>query len=110
MFEGGRSAIPPSTQVGSGLAGPTCEMLRAAGGRLLRARANGESERSERTSEVERLMPGVDVGSLTKVFPNGVTALDALDLSIKDGEFFALLGPSGCGKTTLLRTIAGLEA
>ena len=33
-----------------------------------------------------------------------------LDLSINDGEFFALLGPSGCGKTTLLRTIAGLEA
>ena len=36
-------------------------------------------------------------------------ALDALDLHIKDGEFFALLGPSGCGKTTLLRSIAGLE-
>jgi multiple sugar transport system ATP-binding protein len=55
-------------------------------------------------------MPGVDVEALTKVFPNGVTALDALELSINDGEFFALLGPSGCGKTTLLRTIAGLEA
>jgi multiple sugar transport system ATP-binding protein len=55
-------------------------------------------------------MPGIGIASLTKVFPNGVTALDALDLSIVDGEFFALLGPSGCGKTTLLRTIAGLEA
>jgi multiple sugar transport system ATP-binding protein len=55
-------------------------------------------------------MPGIQISSLTKVFPNGVTALDALDLSINDGEFFALLGPSGCGKTTLLRTIAGLEA
>jgi multiple sugar transport system ATP-binding protein len=39
-----------------------------------------------------------------------VRALDSLDLTIEDGEFFALLGPSGCGKTTLLRTIAGLEA
>jgi len=36
--------------------------------------------------------------------------LNGLDLTIGDGEFFALLGPSGCGKTTLLRTIAGLES
>ena len=50
------------------------------------------------------------VEGLTKEFPGGVRALDALDLSIADGEFFALLGPSGCGKTTLLRTIAGLES
>jgi multiple sugar transport system ATP-binding protein len=55
-------------------------------------------------------LTGVRVRELTKEFPGGVRALDALDLSIVDGEFFALLGPSGCGKTTLLRTIAGLEA
>jgi multiple sugar transport system ATP-binding protein len=54
-------------------------------------------------------MADVEIRGLTKVFPGGVRALDALDLHIKDGEFFALLGPSGCGKTTLLRTIAGLE-
>ncbi len=54
-------------------------------------------------------MPGIEIEGITKVFPGGVTALDALDLTIEDGEFFALLGPSGCGKTTLLRTIAGLE-
>ena len=63
-----------------------------------------------RTNWAESLMPGIEIAALTKVFPNGVTALDGLDLSINDGEFFALLGPSGCGKTTLLRTIAGLEA
>jgi multiple sugar transport system ATP-binding protein len=54
-------------------------------------------------------MSAITTHELTKVFPGGVRALDALDLAIADGEFFALLGPSGCGKTTLLRTIAGLE-
>ena len=35
--------------------------------------------------------------------------LDALDLTVGDGECLALLGPSGCGKTTVLRLVAGLE-
>ncbi|MFL6074764.1 MAG: ABC transporter ATP-binding protein [Mycobacteriales bacterium] len=54
-------------------------------------------------------MAEIELRALTKVYPNGVRAVDSLDLTIVDGEFFALLGPSGCGKTTLLRTIAGLE-
>ncbi|MGJ7578813.1 putative 2-aminoethylphosphonate ABC transporter ATP-binding protein [Variovorax sp. RHLX14] len=37
------------------------------------------------------------------------SALDDIDLSIRQGEFVCFLGPSGCGKTTLLRIIAGLE-
>lgn len=36
-----------------------------------------------------------------------VRAVDQVDLTVGDGEFFTLLGPSGCGKTTLLRMIAG---
>jgi len=36
-------------------------------------------------------------------------AVDAVDLEIAEGEFFALLGPSGCGKTTLMRRLAGFE-
>jgi len=36
-------------------------------------------------------------------------AVDALDLEIPRGAFFALLGPSGCGKTTTLRMIGGFE-
>ncbi|MEV0665560.1 ABC transporter ATP-binding protein [Actinomadura luteofluorescens] len=55
-------------------------------------------------------MGSITIRRLTKVYPGGVRALDALDLDVALGEFFALLGPSGCGKTTLLRTIAGLEA
>jgi spermidine/putrescine ABC transporter ATP-binding subunit len=37
-----------------------------------------------------------------------VTALQPLDLEVREGEFLTLLGPSGCGKTTTLRLIAGL--
>jgi multiple sugar transport system ATP-binding protein len=46
---------------------------------------------------------------VSKVYPGGVTAVDAIDLEIKDGEFMILLGPSGCGKSSTLRMIAGLE-
>jgi multiple sugar transport system ATP-binding protein len=47
---------------------------------------------------------------VSKVYPGGVVAVDAIDLQIRDGEFMILLGPSGCGKSTTLRLIAGLEA
>ena len=45
------------------------------------------------------------------VTPEGgvLSAVDHVDMQIKDGEFFSLLGPSGCGKTTSLRMIAGFE-
>jgi putative spermidine/putrescine transport system ATP-binding protein len=38
-----------------------------------------------------------------------VKAMDAVDLDVAPGEFFAMLGPSGSGKTTCLRLIAGFE-
>ncbi|MFD8378703.1 ABC transporter ATP-binding protein [Streptomyces sp. NPDC059679] len=38
-----------------------------------------------------------------------VRAVDGVDLSLTEGEFFSLLGPSGSGKTTLLRLVAGFE-
>jgi ABC-2 type transport system ATP-binding protein len=37
---------------------------------------------------------------LTKVYPTGVKAVDALDLEVRSGEIFGLLGPNGAGKTT----------
>ncbi|WP_367128694.1 ABC transporter ATP-binding protein [Saccharothrix sp. HUAS TT1] len=55
-------------------------------------------------------MAAIDITGVSTVYPNGVRAVDALDVHVADGELFALLGPSGCGKTTLLRTIAGLES
>lgn len=56
----------------------------------------------------------VRLQNVTKEFPahsgnQAVRAVDDINLSIYDGEFFALLGPSGCGKTTTLRLIAGFE-
>ena len=38
-----------------------------------------------------------------------ITALQNINLEIKQGEFISLVGPSGCGKTTLLRAIADLQ-
>ena len=43
------------------------------------------------------------------MYPNGVAAVQDLDLDIADGEFLVLVGPSGCGKSTALRMVAGLE-
>jgi multiple sugar transport system ATP-binding protein len=54
-------------------------------------------------------MSAVTMDKLTKVYPNGVTAVSELDLEIADGEFLVLVGPSGCGKSTALRMVAGLE-
>ena len=39
----------------------------------------------------------VELVGVTKQFGDDVTAVDNLDLTIRDGEFFSLLGPSGCG-------------
>jgi spermidine/putrescine transport system ATP-binding protein len=50
----------------------------------------------------------VVLNSVTKRFGD-LTAVDAIDLEVEEGEFFTMLGPSGCGKTTTLRMVAGFE-
>jgi putative spermidine/putrescine transport system ATP-binding protein len=54
----------------------------------------------------------IQLVGLRKTFGSGeheVVAVDSVDLTIANGEFFSLLGPSGSGKTTVLRMIAGFE-
>ena len=51
----------------------------------------------------------IDIVGVTKTYDGHTRAVDAVDMSIREGEFFSLLGPSGCGKTTTLRMIAGFE-
>ena len=53
-------------------------------------------------------MASVRLVNLSKYFGD-VTAVDAVNLEVRDGEFLVLVGPSGCGKTTCLRMVAGLE-
>jgi spermidine/putrescine transport system ATP-binding protein len=73
---------------------------------------------SQSISEVQQdngsLTPDVaiELVSVAKEFisqKDSVAAVDHIDLTIEEGEFFSLLGPSGCGKTTTLRMIAGFE-
>lgn len=50
----------------------------------------------------------LSISGLTKTYPNGVKALNGINLSIPKG-MFGLLGPNGAGKSSLMRTIATLQ-
>ncbi len=55
-------------------------------------------------------MAAVRYEQATRIYPGTeAPAVDALDLTIEDGEFLVMVGPSGSGKTTALRMLAGLE-
>lgn len=54
----------------------------------------------------------LDIRQLSKTFHSGkgsVSALQNINLAVKEGEFITVIGPSGCGKSTLLKIVAGLD-
>ncbi|MBP1562141.1 MAG: ATP-binding cassette domain-containing protein [Oscillospiraceae bacterium] len=51
----------------------------------------------------------IELKNLSKTYPNGVTALNDINITINDGEIFGIIGLSGAGKSTLIRCINYLE-
>ena len=54
-------------------------------------------------------MARIEISQVSKIYSNGMTAVNGVSVDVADGEFIVLVGPSGCGKSTLLRMVAGLE-
>src|SRR5262245_25561161 len=53
-------------------------------------------------------MDALVIKNLRKVYRNGVEALKGIDLTVREGDFFALLGPNGAGKTTAIGIVTPL--
>ncbi|MBN2851292.1 MAG: ABC transporter ATP-binding protein [Clostridia bacterium] len=50
----------------------------------------------------------IQINGVTKVYGNGIKAVDNISLEIKDGEIFGFLGPNGAGKTTTIKMLTGI--
>lgn len=54
------------------------------------------------------MTPALEVAQLVKTYRGGLRALNGVDLTVEEGDFFALLGPNGAGKSTLIGIVASL--
>jgi len=51
----------------------------------------------------------LEVAGVSRVYPNGVKALDGVSITMNREEFVSILGKSGSGKSTLLNILGGLD-
>ena len=83
------------------------------GAEALRSRRGVQGAQSPREEGAGALpRPYVAMSGITKTYRRArreTHALAQVDLTIRQGEFMAIVGPSGCGKSTLLRLVAGLH-
>ena len=68
----------------------------------------GELPGNKPSPTEQNLRPILEIKDITKEF-EAFTAVNKVNLTLYEGEIFALLGSSGCGKSTLLRMLAGFE-
>src|SRR5690606_5079568 len=54
------------------------------------------------------LMYALEINTLQKTYKNKLHALKGVDLSVRQGDFFALLGPNGAGKSTIIGIVSSL--
>lgn len=57
---------------------------------------------------LEQASPIVEVRDVSVSYPNGVLALDGINIDVNEKDLIALIGPNGAGKSTLLKVILGL--
>ena len=77
-------------------------------GALTEAPRGGRSQREQRSLELGNARPVLEVEGLVKRY-GGVTAVDGVSLSLREGEVLGLIGPNGSGKTTSFDLIAGYQ-
>jgi len=60
-------------------------------------------------SENNKVVPEIELQSVTKRYRNAAVAVEGVTLTVERGDFVTFLGPSGCGKSTLLKLVSGLS-